>query len=94
MEKEQVIHILKELREKSPKKKFTQTFDLIFNLQGLDLKKPEQKVDFYLNLPHQRGKKITICAFVDAPLLTQAKTVFDKVISKEELPKWSKNKKE
>ncbi len=94
MEKEQVIHILKELREKTPKRKFTQSVDLVFNLQGLDLKKPEQKVDFYLNLPHQRGKKTVSCALVDAQLATQAKAVFDQTITKEEFPKWNNKKKE
>ncbi len=94
MEKEQILHVLSELREKSPKRTFTQSFDLIFNLQGLDLKKPEQKVDFYLNLPHKRGKKITSCAFVDATLEKTARGVFDRLIIKEEFSKWNGKKKE
>lgn len=94
MEKTQLLHVLKEVREKSPKRKFSQTVDLIFNLQGLDLKKPEQKVDFYINLPHNRGKKTRACALFDVTLANQAKGLFDQVISKEEFPKWAGKKKE
>lgn len=94
MEKTQLLHVLKEIREKSPKRQFSQTVDLIFNLQGLDLKKPDQKVDFYINLPHNRGKKTRACALLDVTLANQAKGLFDQVISKEEFPKWAGKKKE
>ena len=94
MEKQQLLTLLKEIREKSPKRKFTQNFDLIFNLQGLDIKKPDQKVDFYLNLPHNRGKKVRACGFVDAQLAAQSKQVFDTTIPKDEFSKWANKKKE
>src|SRR3989338_4654590 len=38
MEKQEVLKAIKELREKSSKKKFSQSVDLIINLQNLDLK--------------------------------------------------------
>jgi len=94
MEKQHLLHILKELREKRQKRKFTQNIDLIFNLQGLDPKKQEQKLDFYFNLPHQKMKKTKICAIVDRGLLKQAENLFDKVILKEDVDKWKGKKKE
>lgn len=94
MEKQEVLKTLKELREKSPKRKFQQSVDIIINLQNLDLKKPEHKVDLYLQLPHFSGKKSKICAFVDAQLAQKAKGAFDTVILKEEFAKWQNNKKE
>ncbi len=94
MEKQQVLNTIKELREKSSKKKFSQSVDLLINLQNLDLKKPEHKVDLYLQLPHSRGKKLKIGAFVDSQLAQKARSVFDTVITKEDFPKWNGNKKE
>lgn len=94
MEKQDILRALKELREKSQKKKFSQTVDIIINLQNLDLKKPEHKVDLYLPLPHFAGRKKNICAFVDAQLAQKAKAAFSTVITKEEFSKWQNNKKE
>ena len=94
MEKQEVLKTIKEVREKSPKKKFPQSIDVIINLQNLDLKKPDHKIDVYLQLPHFRGKKPKLCAFVDPQLGTQAKKFFDTIILKEDFSKWQNNKKE
>lgn len=94
MEKQEIVNTLKQLREKAPKRKFSQSVDLIVNLQNLDLKKPEHKVDLYLQLPHSIGKKVRICGFVDAQLAQKAKSAFNTVITKEEFTKWNNNKKE
>ncbi len=94
MEKQEVLKAIKEIREKSPKKKFSQAVDLIINLQNLDLKKPEHKMDISLQLPFFRGRKPKICAFVDAQLGTQAKKLCDTIVLKEDFAKWQNNKKE
>ena len=94
MEKQEVLKSIKELREKSPKKNFSQSVDLVINLQNLDLKKPEHKVDLYLQLPPPTSKKLKLCAFVDAQLAQKAKGVFDNVVTKDEFAKWINNKKE
>src|SRR3989344_4527782 len=94
MEKQDILNGLKKLRETSPKRKFSQSIDIVMNLQNLDLKKPEHKVDLYLQLPHQTGVKKTLCAFVDAQLAQKARAAFDTVITKEEFSKWQNNKKE
>ncbi len=94
MEKNDITPVLKNVREKSPKRKFAQTFDLIINLRDLDIKKPEEKVELYIPLPHAVGKKVKICAFVDAALAGKAKETFDKVVTKEEFSRWAGNKKE
>ena len=93
MEKKEILEAIKQLKEKSPKKQFTQSIDLVVNLQQYDLKKNE-KLDFYVTLPHPRSKKVKLGAFVDAQLAQQAKKFFDVIITKEEFPKWINNKKE
>lgn len=92
MDKKKFLETLKQVREKSPKKKFTQKVDLILNLRNLNLKNPEENVDIFVNLPHQPGKKIRFCALVGKELEDQAK-IFDKVIVKDEFQGYVDNKK-
>ncbi len=93
MNKEDILKAIKKARESSKKRKFNQTFDLVINLQKLNLKKPEENVNVFAVLPQGRGKKLKICAFVDKELRTQAEEVCDKAILKDEFEKY-KNKKE
>lgn len=94
MEKQEVLKTLKELREKSPKRNFSQSVDIIINLKNLDLKKPENKIELYIQLPYSLGKKQRLCAIVDAQLSSKAKDLFDTLILKEDFAKWQNNKKE
>lgn len=76
---------IKEAREASKERKFTQTFDLIFNLQNLDLKQPSSKVDVGVTLDCSlKPKKIKILAIIDHSIVG-AEDVFDKVLYNEEL---------
>jgi len=94
MEEKEILNALKELREKSPSKKFVQSVDLHINLKYLDLKKPEHKIDLFMQLPKGRGRKLKLGAFVDQQLLAQAKKLFDTVIIKDDFSKWNNKSKE
>ncbi|MFH1637372.1 MAG: 50S ribosomal protein L1 [Candidatus Woesearchaeota archaeon] len=94
MEKKEFLNAIKKLRTDAKKRKFNQTFDFIVNLKNLDLKKPDNKVDLFLVLPHGIGKKRKLCAFVDGSLVTAAKKVFDKVLEEREFKIIGKNKRE
>ncbi len=91
MEKKSVLELLKKAREE--KRKFPQSFDLIFNLKDLDLKKPDQQVDFYATLPHAPKKKVKICALVGPEMENDAKAAVDTVIVQDEFQKFGKDKK-
>jgi len=93
MEKQEVLKALKELREKSKKRKFSQAVDLLINFKGLDLKKPDHKIDLYLQLPNKKQKPVRIAAIVDDQLAKQAKETFDTVILKQDIDKYKNNKK-
>lgn len=93
MDKKQILNTLKVLREKSPKRKFSQSIDLVINLQNLDLKKQDHKIDLYLKLPHSKGKKSKLCIFADPQLEPKAKGVFDTIILKDDFETWKKDKK-
>ncbi|MDD5133139.1 MAG: 50S ribosomal protein L1 [Candidatus Nanoarchaeia archaeon] len=92
MEKKEFLEALKAVKE-SNKRKFSQTIDLIINLKGIDFKKDENKIDFFMTLPSGRGKKTKVCAFVDKELSKQAKETCDFVVTRDEFPKYSSNKK-
>jgi len=91
MDDEKIKEAVKKLKE-SKKRNFKQTVDLIINLRGLDLKKPEHQVEFFLQLPRSKGKKSKICALVGAELGDQAKKVMDNVVMQTDFDKFSKDK--
>ncbi|MFO8015470.1 MAG: 50S ribosomal protein L1 [Candidatus Woesearchaeota archaeon] len=93
MNEKDVTESLKQAKENSKKRNFTQTYDMIINLKNLDLKKPENHLDFYLTLHYSRGKKSRICALVGTELLDDAKKVCDNVIHSDEFEEYSKDKK-
>ncbi|MBW2977833.1 hypothetical protein KY331_03235 [Candidatus Woesearchaeota archaeon] len=93
MKKEDILKSLKELKEKSEKRNFNQTVDLIITLKNLNLKKPEEQVDFFQSLHFPVGKKVKVCALVGPELIGQAKEVCDAAISVDEFPKYAKDKK-
>ena len=88
MDKKIILDTIKQIREKGPKRKFSQAFDLIINLKGINIKKEDQKIDKFFVLPFSKGRKSKICAIVDNDLLKQAKEVCDIVIFKDELNEW------
>jgi len=92
MDKKSILDSVKKVREISGKKKFDQTFDVSVNLVGLNVKKADDKVDLFLQLPNGKGKNSKVCAFVGGELETKAK-IFDKVILQDEFSVYKKDKK-
>jgi large subunit ribosomal protein L1 len=78
---------------KSKKRGFSQSVDLIMPLSGLDLKKPEHQVDFFIELPTPSKKKARVCALIGPELQTEAKENCDGSVLQEEFPKYGKDKK-
>jgi len=63
---EKILAKVKELKEKSKKRNFSQTFDLIVSLKEFDIKKPENKFTEDVILPHGRGKDASVTIFSDS----------------------------
>jgi large subunit ribosomal protein L1 len=93
MDKESVKKAIKQLKETSQKRKFKQTFDLIINLKGLDMKKPEQQVEIFTHLNHSKGKPSKICVFAGPELKDEAQKNTDTMIFIDEFDKYLKDKK-
>lgn len=84
---EKILKIVKELREKSKKRNFSQTFDLIVSLKEFDIKKPENKFTEDVALPHGRGKEARVVIFSDL-----IKDVDCEIYTNEKIESLAKNK--
>jgi len=84
-----ILEKIKELKEKSKKRNFTQRYDLIINLKDIDLKKSENKINEIFILPKGTGKESSITLFSDST----AKIEGCKIIKESEIEGLSTNKK-
>jgi large subunit ribosomal protein L1 len=66
MMRDEILKTIKELREKSKKRNFSQTFDLIIGLKEFDTKKPGNKFSEDVLLPRGRGKEANVIVFSDS----------------------------
>ncbi len=89
MEKQQVKTALDELKQ-FPKKKFAQSYDLVINLKNLVTK--QAPIDLFVTVPHSKGKKIKVAAFVDQQLAAQAEQFCDLIIRETEFQRYDKKK--
>jgi large subunit ribosomal protein L1 len=62
---EKILNAIKELRDKSDKRNFSQSFDLIISLKEYDMKKPENKFTEDVVLPHGKGRESSVIVFAD-----------------------------
>ena len=86
LDKKSIIDAVKEAKEKSGEKKFTQTIDLILNIKEIDMKAPEGKIQAVIDLPHITGKPNKICIIASGELALKArKAKADKVLEKADL---------
>jgi large subunit ribosomal protein L1 len=92
--KEDIISTLQQLKAASPKRKFSQSVDLVINLKELDLKKPEEQLDVWVPLTHDRGKPVKIAALVGPELLAQAKATCDTAIAHDDFKTYEGKKKD
>lgn len=65
MANEKILSAIKQLREKSSKRNFSQSIDLVVSLKELDLKKSESKFIDEIVLPHGRGREASVIVFSD-----------------------------
>ncbi|HVP40748.1 MAG TPA: 50S ribosomal protein L1 [Candidatus Krumholzibacteriaceae bacterium] len=94
LETPKLLETLKKVRENSKQRKFSQTIDMTINLQEIDMKKPESKIQESIELPHPLTKKAKICVIATGELAMKAKQAgVDLVIEKDELNNIATDKK-
>jgi large subunit ribosomal protein L1 len=93
MQKADVIEALQKAKTESPKRNFKQSYDIVMNLTGLDMKKTEHQVDQFIQLHYSPGRKVKVCALVGPELKDAATQAVDFVILSDDFDKYAQNKK-
>jgi large subunit ribosomal protein L1 len=81
-----ILNAVKEAREKSEKRKFNQSVELILKLQDIDMKSPEAKIQEVVELPYALEKPNKICVIASGELAMKArKANADHVVERSEI---------
>jgi len=95
LDQKTILTAVKEAREKSEKRKFNQSVELILKLQDVDMKSPEAKIQEVVELPHALEKPNRICVIAQGELAMKAKRAnADYVIERSELDNLAGKKQE
>jgi large subunit ribosomal protein L1 len=95
LDKKTILDAVKEAKEKSGKKKFNQTVDLILNIVEIDMKSPEGRIQEVVELPHATGKPNKVCVIAAGELALKARRAnADSVIERADLEGLAGKKKE
>jgi large subunit ribosomal protein L1 len=68
-----LLAAVKEVKSKATERKFSQSIDLAINLQNIDMKKPEGRIQERIELPNSFGKEIKICVIATGEMALKAK---------------------
>ncbi len=68
-----LLAAVKEVKDKSTERKFSQSIDLAINLQNIDMKKPEGRIQERIELPHSIGKEMNVCVIATGGMALKAK---------------------
>ena len=96
LDQKTILNAVKEAKEKSEKRKFNQTVELVVNLREIDMKSPEAKIQEVVELPHISPEKANkICVIAQGELALKArKAEADHVIERAELESLAGKKKD
>lgn len=92
MDKLKPQEAIKKFRDDKYKKNFNQSFDLVMNLRDLDVKKPENQVDFFATYAQKLSKEKKIGVLAGPELAESAKGVADIVIQVHEFDQYKDKK--
>jgi large subunit ribosomal protein L1 len=80
-----LLAAVKEVKSNSNDRKFTQSVELSINLQNIDMKKPEGRIQERIELPHSVGKQLKVCVIATGELAMKAKRAGAEVLGRAEL---------
>jgi large subunit ribosomal protein L1 len=94
MVNENTLKAVNDAIESAPKRKFTESVDLVVNLKNIDLSQPKNRITESIVLPKGRGKATKIGVFAKGDLAIKSQSGgADLVISPEDIDKMSGDKK-
>jgi len=95
LDQKTILNAVKEAKEKSQKRKFNQSVELVLKLQDIDMKAPESKIQEVIELPHAAETPNKICVIASGELALKArKANADLVIERGDLESMAGKKQE
>jgi large subunit ribosomal protein L1 len=86
LDQKTILGAVKEAKEKSEKRNFNQSIELVLNLKDVDMKSSEGKLQEIVELPYSLAKQNKICVIASGELALKAKRAnADLVIERAEL---------
>ncbi|RLG61156.1 50S ribosomal protein L1, partial [Candidatus Geothermarchaeota archaeon] len=93
IDKELLIEKIGVAKQLSKKRKFKQSIEVIIAIKGLDLKRPENRMNFIITLPNELGKQKRVCVFADGPFAEEAKKQgADRILTRADIESLAGNK--
>lgn len=93
--KEQLEEAISKAIEMAKPRRFVETVEMAVNLRNVDMRKPENRIDAIVTLPHGLGKPRKVGAFARGEMALKAKEAgADVVLSPEDIDNLAKNKRE
>ncbi|MGZ4863233.1 MAG: 50S ribosomal protein L1 [Halobacteriota archaeon] len=94
MVNENTVKAVNDAIESAPKRKFTESVDLVINLKNIDLSQPKNRITESIVLPKGRGRATKIGVFAKGDLAIKSQSGgADLVISPEDIDKMSGDRK-
>ena len=95
LDQKTILAAVKEAKDKSEKRKFNQSVELVLNLKDVDMKSAEGKIQEIVDLPHSPANPNKICVIASGELALKArKANADNVVEKAELESLAGKKRE
>ncbi|NWF87279.1 50S ribosomal protein L1 [Candidatus Bathyarchaeota archaeon] len=95
LDQKTILDAVKEAKEKSEKRNFTQSVELVLNLKDIDMKSAEGKLQEIIELPHSPPKQNKICVIASGELALKARRAnADLVIERTELEGYAGKKRD
>jgi len=95
LDQKAIVDAIKSAKEKSEKRNFDQSIELIINLKDIDMKSPEGKLQEIVELPYSPEKLNRICIIASGELALKARNAnADLVIERAELEGFAGKKRE
>jgi len=92
MDRKTIVSKIEELKSKRKERKFTQSVEISVNFKDIDPESSEYKLNVSIPLPKGRGRDVNIGVFADGDMNVRAKKLSKFVLNREELEKYSKDK--
>jgi large subunit ribosomal protein L1 len=95
LDQKTILNAVKEAKEKTEKRNFIQSVELVLNLREIDMKSPEAKLQEIIELPYSPATQNKICVIASGELALKArKANADQVIERAELEGYAGKKRD